>query len=88
MQAMCPTDLPAMDSAEAVDAKGSYRQLAAAVPSWRGFLPARLLAGAAWVVFVLFIYLLMSFHSLLQPAFTTTEAVLALVLLGLVIGRA
>jgi hypothetical protein len=86
---MCPTDLPAMDgAAEAANAKGAHRQLATAAPSWRGGLPARLLAGAAWVVFALFIYLLMSFHSLLQPAFTTTEAVLALVLLGLVIGLA
>jgi hypothetical protein len=85
---MCPTDLPAIDPAEAADAKASYRHLAGAALSWRECLPSRLLAGGAFVAFALFIYVLMSFHSLLQPAFTTTEAVLALVLLGLVISRA
>jgi hypothetical protein len=44
--------------------------------------------GGAWVVLVLFTYVLLSFHNPLQPAFTATEAALALVLLGLVISRA
>jgi hypothetical protein len=85
---MCPTDLPAMDDAEVAGATVSYRHPAKADPSWRESLPPRLLAGAAWIAFALFIYVLMSFHSLLQPTFTTTEVVLAVVLLGLVVSRA
>jgi len=44
--------------------------------------------GAALFAIPLFIYGLMSFPNPLQPVFTTTEAVLALALLGLVIGFA
>jgi hypothetical protein len=84
---MCPTDLPAIEDGEAVRAEVSYRRRANAAPSWRESLRPRLLAGAALFAIPLFVYLLMSFPNPLQPAFTTTEAVLALVLLGLVISR-
>jgi hypothetical protein len=82
---MCPTDLPVV---EVADVKASCHQFTEATLSWREFLPSRLLAGATFVAFALFIYVLLSFHSLLQPAFTTTEVVSALVMLGLVISRA
>lgn len=55
--------------------------------SWREFFRPRLLGVAALAAFALFIYVLMSFHGPLKPAFTTTEVVLALILLGLVISR-
>jgi hypothetical protein len=84
---MCPTDLPAIEDGEAVGAEASYRPRAKAAPSWRESLQPRLLAGVALFAIPLFVYLLMSFPNPLQPAFTTTEAVLALVLLGLVISR-
>jgi hypothetical protein len=84
---MCPTDLPAIDDAEAMRAEVSYRRRAMAAPYWRESLRPRLLAGVALFAIPLFVYLLMSFPNPLQPAFTTTEAVLALVLLGLVISR-
>ena len=80
---MCPTDLPAIEDREAMRAE--YR--AKAAPSWRESVQPRLLAGVALFAIPLFVYLLMSFPNPLQPAFTTTEAVLALVLLGLVISR-
>jgi hypothetical protein len=83
---MCPTDLTALDHARVADAKSSYRHVAEAASTWRELLRSRLLTGAAWIVFALFIYFVMSFRNLLQPAFTTTEAILALVLLGLAIG--
>jgi hypothetical protein len=82
---MCPTNLPAIEDGEAVRAEVSYPRRAKAAPSWRESLRPRLLAGAALFAIPLFLYLLMSFPNPLQPAFTTTEAVLALVLLGLVI---
>lgn len=84
---MCPTDLPAIEDREAVRAEASYRPRAKAAPSWRESLQPRLLAGVALFAIPLFVYLLMSFPNPLQPAFTTTEVVLALVLLGLVISR-
>jgi hypothetical protein len=84
---MCPTDLPAIDDAEAVGAKMLHAHNANLAPSWRELLQPRLLSGAAWVAFVLFTYVLVSFHNLLQPAFTTTEAVLALVVLGFAVSR-
>ena len=84
---MCPTDLPAIEDREAVRAEVSYRHRANAASSWRESLQPRLLAGVALFAIPLFVYLLMSFPNPLQPAFTTTEAVLALVLLGLVISR-
>jgi hypothetical protein len=84
---MCPTDLPAIEDGEAVGAEASYRPRAKAAASWRESLQPRLLAGVALFAIPLFVYLLMSFPNPLQPAFTTTEAVLALVLLGLVISR-
>ena len=84
---MCPTDLPAIEGVETVRAGGSYRHRAKAAPSrWESLKP-RLLTGVALFAIPLFLYLLMSFPNPLQPAFTTTEAVLALVLLGLVISR-
>lgn len=85
---MCPTDLPTIGDARVADAKVSYGHVAEAASSWREFLRSRLLTGAAWIVFALFIYFLMSFRNQLQPAFTTTEAILVLVLLGLAIARA
>ena len=55
--------------------------------SWRESLKMRLLAGAALFAIPLFVYFLLSTRNPLQPAFTTTEVVLAVVLLGLVIIR-
>ncbi len=85
---MYPTHLRAMDVAAAARAEVLSRRCAKAAASWWESLRPRLLAGAAWVALALFTYVLLSFHNPLQPAFTTTEAVLALVLLGLVISRA
>ena len=85
---MSPTDLRAMDIAEAGRAKALSRHRAKAALSWWESLRPRLLVGAAWVALTLFTYVLLSFHNLLQPVVTATEAVLALILLGLVIGRA
>jgi hypothetical protein len=82
------TDLRAMDVVEAPGAEVLSRRRAKAAPSWWESLRPRLLVGGAWVVLVLFIYVLLSFHNPLQPSFTSTEAALALVLLGLVISRA
>ena len=84
------TDLRGMDVVEAAGTEvlsGSGRR-AKAAPSWWESLRPRLLVGGAWLVLVLFTYVLLSFHNPLQPAFTATEAALALVLLGLVISRA
>ena len=47
----------------------------------------RLLAGAALFAIPLFVYFLLSARNPLQPTFTTTEVVLAVVLFGLVISR-
>jgi hypothetical protein len=83
------TDLRAMDVAEAAGTEVlPGRRAKAVAPSWWESLRPRLLVGAAWLVLVLFTYVLLSFHNPLQPAFTATEAALALVLLGLVISRA
>ena len=84
---MCPTNLPAIEDGETVRVEVSYRRRAKAAPSWWQSLKPRLLAGVALFAIPLFVYFLMSFPNPLQPAFTTTEAVLALVLLGLVISR-
>jgi hypothetical protein len=81
-------DLQAMDVVEAAGSEVLTGRRAKAAPSrWESLRP-RLLVGGGWVVLVLFTYVLLSFHTLLQPAFAATEAVLALVLLGLVISRA
>jgi hypothetical protein len=85
---MYRTDLRAMDVAEAAGTEVLSGRRAKAAPSWWESLRPRLLVGAAWLVLVLFTYVLLSFHNPLQPAFTATEAALALVLLGLVISRA
>ena len=79
------TDPRAIDAVEAAGAEGLSGHRAKSVRSWWQSLRPRLLVGGAWVVLVLFTYVLLSFHNPLQPAFTATEAVLALVLLGLVI---
>jgi hypothetical protein len=84
---MSPTDLRVMDVAAAPRTEVFSRHRAKAAASWWKSLGSRLLAGAAWVALTLFTYFLLSFHNPLQPAFTATEAVLALVLLGLVISR-
>lgn len=84
---ICPTDLPAIEDGETVRAEVSYRHRTKAAQSWWTSLQPRLLAGGALFAIPLFVYLLMSFPNPLQPAFTTTEAVLGLVLLGLVISR-
>jgi len=81
-------DLQAMDVVEGAGAEVLSRHRAKAAPSWWEQLWPRLLVGGAWLVLVLFTYVLLSFHNPLQPAFTATEAALALVLLGLVISRA
>jgi hypothetical protein len=85
---MYRTDPWAMDVTEAPGTKVLSGQPAEAAPSWWESLRPRLVVGGAWVVLVLFTYVLLSFHNPLQPAFTTTETALALVLLGLVISRA
>jgi hypothetical protein len=85
---MYRTDPWAMDVAEAEGTKVLPGQPAEAAPSWWESLRPRLVVGGAWVVLVLFTYVLLSFHNPLQPAFTATETALALVLLGLVISRA
>jgi len=82
------TDLRVTDVVEAAGTEVLSGPRAKAAPSWWESLQPRLLVGAAWVVLVLFTYVLLSFHNPLQPAFTATEAALALVLLGLVISRA
>jgi hypothetical protein len=85
---MYRTDLRTMNVVEAAGTDVFAGRRAKAAPSrWESLRP-RLLVGGAWVVLVLFTYVLLSFHTLLQPAFTATEAVLALVLLGFVISRA
>jgi hypothetical protein len=85
---LCRTDLGAMDVGEAAGTEVLSGHRAKAAPSWSETLRPRLLVGGAWVVLVLFTYVLLSFHNPLQPAFTATEAALALVSLGLVISRA
>lgn len=85
---MYRTDLRAMDVAEAAGAEGLSGHRAKAAPSWWQSLRPRLLVGGAWVILALFTYVLLSFQNPLQPAFTSTEVALALVLLGLVISRA
>lgn len=85
---MYRTDLPVMNVLEVAGTEVSSGHRAKVAPSWWELLRPRLVAGAAWVVLVLFTYVLLSFHNPLQPAFTATEAALALVLLGLVISRA
>src|SRR5262249_2553126 len=97
---MSPTDLPAINRPKTVNRpKATTRQKAARTglsyrrPS-RGAsgrsesLSMRLLAGAGLFPIPLFVYGLWSFPHPLQPAFTMTEAVLAVVLLGLVVSRA
>jgi hypothetical protein len=83
---MCPTDLPVLDGARAERVEVLYHHPTKAGPSWWECLQ-RLLTGGALAAIPLFIYALMSFLNPLRPAFTTTEAVLAVVLLGLVISR-
>jgi hypothetical protein len=85
---MCPTDLLAIGDSEAARAEVSYRPRLKAAPSRRESLKLRLLAGGALFAIPLFVYALMSLVNPLRPAITTTEVVLALVLLGLVISRA
>jgi len=53
---------------------------------WESVKP-RLISGAAVAVFVVFMYVLMSFLFPLRPAFTTTEVFLFLALIALVIAR-
>jgi hypothetical protein len=81
-------DLRAMDVVEAAGTEVLSGPCAKVEPSWWESLQPRLLVGAAWVILVLFTYVLLTFHNPLQPAFTATEAALALVMLGLVISRA
>jgi hypothetical protein len=85
---MYRTDLPVMDVVEAACTEVLSGHRAKATLSWWQSVRPRFLVGGAWVVLVLFTYVLLSFHKPLQPAFTATEAALALVLLGLVISRA
>jgi hypothetical protein len=44
----------------------------------------RLFVGVLWIVFAIFVCVLMSFHEPLRP--TTSDVLLALILVGLVIG--
>jgi hypothetical protein len=67
-------DLRAMDVVEEAGNEVSSGYRAKAAPSWWEQLRPRLLVGGAWVVLVLFTYVLLSFHNPLQPAFTATEA--------------
>ena len=79
------TDLPATGDAHA--ARAPVRRTRSGVLTWWGF-GSRLLVAGAWAVLALFTYVLLSFHNPLQPAITTTEALLVVVLLGLVASRA
>ena len=83
---MYSTDLSAAEDAHA--ARAPVRRTCFVAPRWWGFFGPRLLEAGAWVVLTLFTYVLLSFHNPLQPAVTTTEAVLVVVLLGLVAARA
>jgi hypothetical protein len=85
---MYRTELRPMDVVEAASTEVLSGQRAKAALSWWQSVRPRLLVGGAWVVLVLFTYVLLSFHNPLQPSFTATEAALALVLLGLVISHA
>jgi hypothetical protein len=81
---MYRTDLRAMDVAEvAAGTEVLSGHRAKAAPSWWVSLRPRLLVGGAWVVLVLFTYVLLSFHNPLQPAFTAVEATLAAAALAL-----
>ena len=84
---MCPTDLPVFDGVQAERVEVLHHHPAKAGQFWWESLQ-RLLTGGALAAIPLFIYALMSFLNPLRPAFTTTEVLLALVLLGLVISRA
>ncbi len=83
-------DFPVTDYAKAASrldvSRRPWLNSISALLRWETVRP-RLLSGATLIAFALFLYLLLSFRNQLQPAFTTTEAVLALVLLGLVISR-
>jgi hypothetical protein len=83
---LSPIDLAAVHEADSV-ATEAYHHRANAASPWQESLMMRLVAGAALFAIPLFVYFLMSLPNPLQPAFTTTEVVLALVLLGLVISR-
>ena len=78
-------DLLATGDAHA--ARAQVLRTRSGVLTWWGFF-GRLLVAGAWVALALFTYVLLSFHNPLQPAITTTEAVLVVVLLGLVASRA
>jgi hypothetical protein len=84
---MYRTDMRTMDVVQTANAEVLSGHRAKAALSWWQSVRPRLLVGGAWVVLVLFTYVLLSFHNPLQPAFTAAEAALALVLLGLVISR-
>jgi hypothetical protein len=84
---MSSTDLLAIEDTEAARTEVLHRPDVEALPSWRESLQPRLFAAGVLAVFIPFIYMLLSFHNPLQPTFTTTEVVLAFVLLGLVISR-
>jgi hypothetical protein len=79
------TDLRAMNVAEAAGTEVLSGRRAEAAPSWWESLRPRLLVGGAWLVLVLFTYVLLSFHNPLQPAFTAVEAALALAMIGLAV---
>src|SRR5258708_14599071 len=82
------TDLRGMDVVEAAGTEVLSGHRAQAAPSWWQSVRPRLLVGGAWVVLVLFTYVLLSFHNPLQPPFTPPQAPLALALLGLCVTRA
>jgi hypothetical protein len=84
---LATVDLPTVDGVEAAPGEISYRRRTKVAPSWRETIGPRLLAGCGLFAIPLFVYFLMSLPNPLQPAFTTTEALLALVLLGLVVSR-
>ena len=83
---MSYVDLPATGDAHA--ARAPVRRIRSGVITWWRFFGPRLIVAGAWAVLALFTYVLLSFHNPLQPAITTTEAVLVVVLLGLVASRA
>jgi RsiW-degrading membrane proteinase PrsW (M82 family) len=77
---MCPTDLSIRYRAKVADVQPK----AASPDILSESVLLRLLVGVLWIIFAIFICVLMSFHEPLRPS--TVEVLLALILVGLVIG--
>jgi hypothetical protein len=77
---MCPTDLSIRDGAKVANVEAK----AASPDTLSERVLSRLFVGVLWIVFAIFICVVMSFHEPLRPS--TAEVLLALILVGLVIG--